>query len=83
MKSKRFNSANKLYTPASQSTNYIDYSVKHKKLEVEFTGGKAYHYFDVEPHIWEEYKSTVLSGGSSGEYVNFTIKPNYRYEEIN
>ena len=82
MKSKRFYSANRLETPKSQSTVYIDYSAKKNVLEVEFTGGKAYHYFDVEPRIWEEYKSTVLSGGSSGEYVNFTIKPNYRYEEI-
>lgn len=82
MKSKRFFSSNKLYTPTSQSTVYIDYSAAKKQLEVEFTGGKTYHYFGVEPKIWDEYKNTVLSGGSSGEYVNFIIKPNYAYEEL-
>jgi len=82
MKTKRFYSSNKLYTPKSKSTIYIDYSATKKQLEVEFMGGKAYHYFNVEPEVWEEYKNIVLSGGSSGEYVNFIIKPKYKYKEI-
>ena len=51
-------------------------------LEIEYKNGKVYRYYDVEPDTWEEYKDTVLSGGSSGVYVNFNIKPNYEYEEL-
>jgi hypothetical protein len=78
----RLNSANKLYTPASGTTSYIDYSAKKRILEVQFEGGKAYHYFNVEPSVWEEYKKVIITGESSGAYVNTKIKPVYRYTEV-
>lgn len=83
MENKRFNSTKKLETPNSETTVYIDYSLKHKVLEVEFSGGNVYHYFEVEPGIWEQYQNTILEGGSSGEFVNKQIKPYYSYKQIN
>lgn len=82
MKDKRLNTKNKLSTPKSGTTAYIDYSTKNKILEVEFTAGKAYHYLEVELPVWEEYRELILAGGSSGEFVNRRIKPEYRFREI-
>lgn len=82
MKSKRLNSKNKILTPTSGTTVYIDYSEEKKILEVEFRGGKTYHYYEVGLEIWKAYNDIVESGGSSGRFVNFEIKPNFRYDEI-
>ena len=82
MDGKLLNSKNKLSTPGSGTTVYIDYSPSKKVLEVEFAGGNIYHYFPVEPRIWEEYREIVESGGSSGVYVNTKIKPRYEYLQI-
>ena len=83
MKSKKLNTSNKLLTPQSGTTVYIDYLEDKKVLEVGFTATKSYHYFGVEPEVWLEYKDMVLSGGSSGEFVNKRIKPYFDYKEIN
>ena len=79
---KRLNTENRLYTPNSGTTVYIDYIPQARVLEIEYKNGKVYRYYDVEPDTWEEYKETVITGGSSGVYVNFNIKPNYEYEEL-
>jgi len=81
MDGKELHSKNKLYTPKSGTTIYIDYSEKRKILEVEFTAG-LYHYLKVEPLVWEEYKELILSGGSSGEFVNQKIKFKYAFRKI-
>jgi len=74
--------SNKIYTPESESTIFINYSYSLNKLEVKFRGNKIYHYRNVEPLVWEEYKSVVQSGGSSGVFVNKKIKPFYEVDEI-
>lgn len=83
MKDKRLNTKNKTYTNKSGTTIYIDYSEKRKILEVEFTRDNVYHYLKVEPLVWEEYKELILSGGSSGEFVNQNIKFKYAFRKIN
>ena len=80
--SRRLNTENKLYTPKSGTTVYIDYLEKNRILEIEFTKGEAYHYFDVEPDVWVEYRDLINEGKSSGAYANFVIKPNYEFEKI-
>jgi hypothetical protein len=82
MRSKRLKEKNSLKTPGSETTLIINYDEKHQVLEVEFTGGRIYHYKKVEPEVWEEYKAEVNSGGSSGIFVNTRIKPFYEYEEV-
>ncbi len=83
MRSGELKTENKLSTPDSGTTIYIDYSEEKKILEVGYEGGKVYHYFDVEQSVWKKYKSLVLKGESSGIFVNTQIKPAYQYKEIN
>jgi hypothetical protein len=77
MKRKELNKKNRLYTPSSETTVYINYTPVARVLEVQFTGGERYHYLKVEPEVWADYKETVESGGSSGTFVNKRIKPFY------
>ena len=55
----------------------IDYSEKQRILQVEYTNHQVYQYKKVEPEVWKEYRDVVLSGGSSGTFVNTRIKPHY------
>jgi hypothetical protein len=77
MKQKRLTSKNRISTPASETTIAVNYSPAARVLEVVFTGGQTYHYLHVEPEVWEDYKSTIKKGGSSGVFVNTRIKPFY------
>jgi hypothetical protein len=77
MKQKRLTNRNRILTPASETTVVVNYSSVSRILEVEFTGGKIYHYLQVEPEVWEDYKTTIQAGGSSGTFVNKRIKPFY------
>jgi hypothetical protein len=79
---KRLDKRNAIYTPASDATIMINYSKTLKKLEVEFTNGKVYHYLEVENDKWQKYKSEIDKGRSSGEFVNKKIKPFYEVVEI-
>jgi hypothetical protein len=79
---KRLDKRNAIYTPASDATIMINYSKILKKLEVEFTNGKVYHYLEVENDKWQKYKSEIDKGRSSGEFVNKKIKPFYEVVEI-
>ena len=81
-KKSRLSDANKIRTPKSGTTLSVNYSYPLKKLEVKFTGGRIYHYRNVEPTVWEELKSTINSGGSSGNFINTRIKQFYEAEEI-
>ena len=80
---KRLDRKNAIPTPGSQTTIAINYSEAEHILEVVFTGGKACQYMGVKPSVWEEYKQAVLTGGSSGTFVNTRIKPEYPdYTEV-
>jgi hypothetical protein len=77
MKRKILTNKNRIATPASETTIAVNYSPSSQVLEVVFTGGHTYHYLKVEPEVWEEYKNTLLQGGSSGSFINKRIKPFY------
>jgi len=59
---------------ASTALRSIGYVSSNKVLEVEWAGGKIYHYPDVKP---EEYQALLLSH-SKGAYITKNIKPNYK-----
>ena len=82
MNRKRLNKNNAVYTPVSGTTILINYSIKSHILEVEFAGGRVYHYYKVDPLLWEEYKSIIKLKGSSGSFVNTRIKPFFEDEEV-
>lgn len=77
MKSRRLHTPNVVKTPNSGTTLLIDYSENRRTLEVEFINRQVYQYKKVEPEVWKEYRDVVLSGGSSGNFVNTRIKPYY------
>ncbi|WP_207532544.1 KTSC domain-containing protein [Desertivirga arenae] len=76
------NTDQKIITSASQTTLYVDYSVKEEILEVAYRPDKIYHYFNVKRKVWQDYKNTVEAGESSGQFVNFRIKPFYKFDRI-
>ncbi|MEP6595520.1 MAG: KTSC domain-containing protein [Ginsengibacter sp.] len=78
---KRLSWKNLITTPKSDTTTFINYDKERNILEVRFADG-VYHYFNVPPQVWEEYKTLVESGGSSGKFINFIIKPYYKYQKL-
>jgi len=68
----------------ASSTNIekFRYDPSSMTLEVEFKKGAVYQYFDVPTHIYEEFVSTVNSGGSAGKFLNANIKGVYRYSRL-
>lgn len=77
LRRKRLTNRNRIYTPSSEAIVYVNYSPVSEVLEVEYTGGKVYHYLRVKPDVWEDFQNTIKSGGSSGVFVNKRIKPFY------
>ena len=56
----------------------IGYEESSGTLEVEFTSGSIYQYFDVPE---SEYKR-LINAASKGRYFNQNIKESYRYVQI-
>ncbi len=80
---KRVSRRTAIYTPTSGTTVLINYSEDLSVLEVEFRDSNSvYHYLDVELEKWEEYKSWIEEGRSSGAFVNKYIKPFYKAVEV-
>jgi hypothetical protein len=59
----------------SSNVASVGYDQNTMTLEVEFTNGSVYQYFDV-PEI--EYRN-LIGAESVGRYLNQNIKANYRY----
>jgi hypothetical protein len=79
---KRLNRKNAIYTANSGTTRMINYEDVHHILEVEFVDGDIYHYLKVPADLWNDYKSVVSSGKSSGGFLNLRIKPFFPYRKI-
>jgi len=78
---KRLSWRNRIATPESGTTTFINYDDENNILEVGFNDG-VYHYFNVSRNVWEEYKTFVESGGSSGKFVNLIVKPFYKCRKL-
>jgi len=62
---------------SSSNINSIGYDRQSRVLEVEFSSGDVYQYFDVPEHLYN-----VLMGTSSkGQFLNEHIKYNFRYQK--
>jgi hypothetical protein len=81
--SKRLKNANRVDTPTSEVTSYINYSYERKILEVGIKSGRTYQYKHFPIEVWERYNQVIEAGESSGKFYNKEIKPNYPdFEEI-
>lgn len=59
----------------SSNVASIGYDTNTMMLEVEFTNGSVYQYFDVPETEYE----ALISASSVGKYLNQNIKARYRY----
>lgn len=63
---------------ASSNVSSIGYDEASQTLEVEFTGGSVYQYYNVEPMTFEQLRTA----SSKGAYVNTYIKNAYPYSRV-
>lgn len=63
---------------SSSSIASVGYDSATRVMEIEFTGGAVYQYFDVPS---EEYDS-FLASDSKGKFFNSQIKGRYQYTQL-
>ena len=63
---------------SSSNIAAVGYDENSRVLEVEFTSGIVYQYFDVPPQMYAE----LMLAGSAGQYLNANIKGNFRYARV-
>jgi hypothetical protein len=63
---------------SSSNVSEVGYDEGSRTLEVLFTNGSIYQYFDVPPQIYAE----LIQTGSIGQYLNANIKGNFRYARV-
>lgn len=67
-------------TPVSSTTiTSVGYDDATGTLEVEFTSGTLYQYFDVPRMVFDDLSS---GGGGVGAYFNGHVKGVYRYARL-
>ena len=62
----------------SRAIRYFAYDAPHRELEVTFTTGRRYVYFDVPPKIHQAFADAE----SKGIFFNTQIRPHFRYREL-
>ena len=63
----------------SSNIRSIGYEPRSKVLEVEFTSGDIYQYFDIPQHLYEEFMRASSHGGFLNDNI---VRYNYRYQKI-
>ncbi|MBU4299494.1 KTSC domain-containing protein [Patescibacteria group bacterium] len=63
---------------SSSNVRSIGYDLRSAVLEVEFTSGDVYQYFDVPEHLYQQ----LMNALSKGQFLNDYIKYNYRYQKV-
>jgi len=63
----------------SSNIRSIGYNPQSRILEVEFTSGDIYQYFDIPERLYEELMRATSHGGFLDENI---VKFNYRYQKI-
>lgn len=66
-------------TVNSSNIKSIGYDKISSVLEVEFTSGDVYQYFNVPEFLYQQF----LQASSHGQFLNDHIRYNYRYQKIN
>lgn len=63
---------------ASSNIRSIGYDPASSILEVEFTSGDIYQYFDIPKNLYQQFFNT----SSHGQFLDDTIRYNYRYQKV-
>ena len=61
---------------SSSAVDRVDHDEQTGTLDIWYSGGDRYSYFDVSREVYE----ALLAAPSIGAFVNSEIKPNYRFE---
>ncbi len=69
-----------MYRTSVNSTNItsIGYEAQTATLEVEFTSGDVYQYFNVPEYLYQQF----LNASSHGQFLNDHIRYSYRYQKV-
>ncbi|GAB1596010.1 KTSC domain-containing protein [Lysobacter claricitrinus] len=62
----------------SEALNSVGYDPTRRVLEIEFTGGGVYRYFDVP----EREAVGLVESDSRGQYFSERIRERYRFEQV-
>jgi hypothetical protein len=62
--------------PASSAIDRAIYDPDKLRLDIRFSGGDRYSYFDVPAEVYD----ALCAAESAGEFVNRFIKPHFRCE---
>ncbi|GAB6196688.1 KTSC domain-containing protein [Lysobacter xanthus] len=62
----------------SEALASVGYDAAGRVLEVEFTSGRVYQYFDVPRHEVEQ----MLRAGSQGAYFSERVRDRYAFELV-
>jgi len=63
---------------SSSNISEVGYDPDTQTLEVLFTNGNIYQYFDIPQTVYE----SLMSSGSVGQFLSKEIKGNYRYARL-
>ena len=58
------------------------YDEVKRDLYVAFRSGRTYAYLDVPDTLYDDLAQHEWTGLSQGKFVNWVIKPNFRYREV-
>ncbi|MEK7473447.1 MAG: KTSC domain-containing protein [Patescibacteria group bacterium] len=69
-----------MYRTSVNSTNItsIGYDAPSSVLEVEFTSGEVYQYFNVPEYLYQQF----VNAPSHGQFLNEHIRYQYRYQKV-
>ncbi len=62
----------------SSSLVSVGYDSGAETLEIEYSGGAVYQYFEVPDFVHRR----LIGASSPGAFVNAVVKPNYRFREV-
>lgn len=62
----------------SSNLRSVGYDADNQVLEIEFTSGSVYQYYDVPAKVY----TALMSASSKGQYHIQWIKHSYRYQKI-
>ena len=68
----------RMHPAPSSSIEAAGYDARQRTLRLRYAGGGTYDYFAVPASVVEEF----IAAPSKGQFVNWRIKPNYRYRKV-
>ncbi len=63
---------------SSSAISSVGYDRKAKTLELEFSSGRVYDYYEVPPKVY----AALMSAESKGRFVSEQIRGQYRSERV-